>query len=119
MIHVLRMGSFLKRILHLSHTEIDHDGRILKEMRAASHAAYDVAAIGIYLNEGTTTSTLAQGQKITTLKLRSKRWRFLPSIFRHLFVFLEFSYKSFFLGKGFKPDLIHCNDTLVLPLGCY
>lgn len=108
----------MKKILHLTHTDIRSDSRILKEMEAASEAGYDISGIGIQLNEGGKNVNLDK-YDIVTLNIHSKRLTFLPKVLRHFFTFVEFFSKSFFFALKIKPDIVHCNDTLVLPIGLF
>ncbi|MFL9627881.1 glycosyltransferase [Aeromonas jandaei] len=106
----------MKKILHLTHTDIRSDSRIIKEMDAAYKAGYDIVGIGIHLDEGGRNVGLDQ-YNIITLNVFSKRLTFLPKVLRHGFTFFEFCLKSFFFALKNRPDIIHCNDTLVLPVG--
>nr|QLL91154.1 glycosyltransferase [Plesiomonas shigelloides] len=107
-----------KKILHLTHTDIRSDSRILKEMAAASSNGFSVCGIGIKLNEGTK-DIEEPGFEVVTLKIFSKKMRFLPKPIRHAFTLIEFFIKSFFFAIKSKPDIVHCNDTLVLPVGLF
>ena len=108
----------LKKILHLTHTDIRSDSRIIKEMVAADKSKYVVSGIGIELDEGGKNSDI-QSYNIITLKIFSKKLKFLPKALRHFFTLIEFFAKSFFFALKSKPDIIHCNDTLVLPVGLF
>lgn len=108
----------MKKILHLSHTEIPHDSRILKEMDSACKNGYKVYGIGIKLDESTK-PIVNNKLKITTLNLLSKKLKLLPDPIRHLLTFSEFFIKSVSKSIKLQPDLIHCNDTLVLPIGVF
>ena len=107
------------KILHLSHTDILYDSRILKEMRAAEAADYHVLGVGIQLNESTKESEFFDKSKIISIPLFAKKMTFLPRSVRHLLTFIEFLFKSFVKSVKFKPNIIHCNDTLVLPIGVF
>jgi glycosyltransferase involved in cell wall biosynthesis len=106
-------------ILHLTHTDILHDSRILKEMQTIVkfNTTYSVHGIGVVLNEGSTATKDSVGISVHTIILKSRNWRFLPNIVRHVLTLLELTFKMFFQALSLKPDLIHCHDTLVLPLG--
>ncbi|HPM48802.1 MAG: glycosyltransferase family 4 protein [Methylotenera sp.] len=107
----------MKKNLHLSHTDIVHDSRILKEMKAAENSGYQVSGIGIKLTEGTRDSKYFDQSKIISIPLFVKKWTFLPKPLRHLLTLIEFLFRSFFKAVKVKPDIIHCHDTLVLPIG--
>ncbi len=105
----------MKRILHLTHTDIRSDSRILKEMRAAESSGYTVYGIGIELSEGA--KNVDDGNLcIKTLKIKSRSFTFLPKVARHALTFLEFFFKAFLHSLSLRPALIHANDTLVLPI---
>lgn len=108
----------MKKILHLSHTEIPYDSRILKEMESAYNNGYEVYGIGIEQNENNIPIVNNKFQ-VTTLNLFSKKLKFLPKSLRHSLTFLEFFLKSISTSIRVKPDLIHCNDTIVLPIGIF
>lgn len=106
-------------ILHLTHTDINSDSRILKEMHsiADSNDEYKVSGIGVTLNEGANVSGNIEGLSIYSLVLKSRRFTFLPARLRHIFSLVELAFKMIFKAIRLKPKLIHCNDVLVLPLG--
>lgn len=108
----------MKRILHLTHTDIRSDSRILKEMRAATKAGYTVHGIGIELSEGAK-NVNESDFGIETLKIRSRSFTFLPKVARHALTFLEFFFKAFRHSLSFRPAVIHANDTLVLPIAAF
>jgi glycosyltransferase involved in cell wall biosynthesis len=107
----------MKKILHLSHTDIAFDSRILKEMNAALNSGYNVFGIGIKLK------SIEIGQRdankslhVNSLEIGSRKWRFLPRQLKHLAVYVEFFLKSVPKAISHKADIIHCNDTTVLPI---
>ncbi|WP_375170188.1 glycosyltransferase [Marinobacter sp.] len=105
----------MKKILHLSHTDIRSDSRILKEIEAAVHDGYVAHGIGIELSEGSKNVDL-QGASIQTLRLCSKALTFLPKFLRHFLTFVELFVRSVVRSIRIRPDIIHSNDTLVLPI---
>jgi len=107
----------MKKIIHLSHTDIRHDGRILKEMKVADSFGYHVSGIGIQRFEGGNDSECFEQKKIISIPLVSRTWGGLPKPLRHLLTLIEFFLRSFFKVIKVKPDIVHCNDTLVLPIG--
>lgn len=106
-------------ILHLTHTDILHDSRILKEMQSIANSDYNykVYGIGIELNEGSVSTEETDGILVKQIVLKSKKLTFLPTTIRHLLTLFELSFKMFFKAIKIKPKVIHCHDTLVLPLG--
>jgi len=107
-------------ILHLTHTDINSDSRILKEMNsiANSNPSFRVYGIGVTLDEGATKSAaIDKNLMIDSIVLFSRRLTFLPKVLRHIVTLIELSSKMFFKALKVKPKIIHCHDTLVLPLG--
>ncbi len=106
-------------VLHLTHTDINSDSRILKEMNSIVNinSYIKVKGIGVSLDEETHKTKENDKLEIYSIKLKSRNWRFLPTILRHTCSLLELTSKMLFKAIKLKPQIIHCNDTLVLPLG--
>jgi len=106
-------------ILHLSQTDIKSDSRILKEMHTISHSfpQYQLHGIGVNLNEKTQQTDNSTNLHIKAITLNSKKLTFVPKILIHVFSVLEIMFKMFFQAKKLKPQIIHCHDTPVLPVG--
>ncbi len=105
----------MSKVLHISHTDINYDSRILKEMESLSVAGYDVAGIGVLGNENVkSTDTVLT---ISTIKLFSKQLTFFFRGIKHFFSLIELTIKLVFRAVRFKPNVVHCHDILVLPLG--
>lgn len=104
--------------LHLTHTHIEFDSRILKEMGALVAAGYTVSGIGVVLDEGAQKSAIPFKADITAIKLRSRKLTLLPRTLRHVVTLFELVAKMLPRAVRERPDVIHCHDTLVLPLGC-
>lgn len=108
------------KVLHLTHTDINKDPRIIKSIKAIDKLSWiEVYGIGIqhsglYARRFETKDSIDINS--ITLKLFSKKLTFLPNILRHLFTLLEFLLRSFFIINKFKPSVIHCHDTLALPI---
>ncbi len=106
-----------KNNLHLTHTDIESDSRILKEMGALAVAGYAVSGLGVKLDEGSQKSQIAFNADISAIKLISRQWTFLPRTLRHVVSLFELVTKMLPSAIRKKPDVVHCHDTLVLPLG--
>ena len=106
-------------VLHLTHTDIKSDSRILKEMQSIStySSKYKVSGIGVTLDEEQHKTKKDNEIDIYSINLISRKWRFLPTILRHSCSLIELTSKMLFKAIKLKPQIIHCNDTLVLPLG--
>ncbi len=107
------------RILHLTHTDIRFDNRIIKEISALSSVPdYQLFGIGIIRDEGAAIhNTSDLNAKIINLNLFFSRATFLPKVIKHVFVFLELLIKSIYYAIKIRPSVVHCHDTLVLPIG--
>ena len=105
------------KILHLSHTDISNDSRILKSMKAAEDRGYKVFGIGVRLNEGNSASSYFDEEKIVSLELFFKKLSFLPKVIRYSLIYLELFLRSLLLTIRKKPDILHCNDFITLPVG--
>ncbi len=106
-------------ILHLTHTDINSDSRILKEMNCIdnSHNMWVVSGIGVQLDEETHNTQENISLNIYSIDLKTRCWRFLPTPLRHTCSLVELTIKMVFKSINLKPKVIHCHDTLVLPLG--
>lgn len=114
----MKNRSQMKKVLHLTHTDIEFDSRILKEMGALVAAGYSASGIGVVLEEGAQKTAVPFEANITALNLRSRKLTFLPRTLRHVVTLLELVGKMLPRAVRERPDVIHCHDTLVLPLGC-
>src|SRR5690606_1916027 len=99
-------------------TDIEFDSRILKEMGALVAAGYEVSGIGVVLDEGARKNEVSFKVDITAIKLRSRKLTFLPRTLMHIATLFELVAKMLLRAVRERPDVIHCHDTLVLPLGC-
>ncbi|WP_337157541.1 glycosyltransferase [Pseudomonas putida] len=106
------------KTLHLTHTDIEFDSRILKEMGALVAAGYTASGIGVVLDEGAQKTAVSFKADITAINLRSRKLTFLPRTLRHVATLFELVGKMLPRAVRERPDVIHCHDTLVLPLGC-
>ena len=107
----------MERILHLSHTDITVDSRILKEINAALDSGYNVLGIGMQAKGNEIGLRDAnESLNIKSLVIKARRYRYLSGYIKHLIVFFEFFIKSLPKSISYKPNLIHCNDTAVLPI---
>lgn len=107
-------------LLHLSHTDIRSDSRILKEMNAlTSISNCKVIGIGFELNVAEAPADKDGNKRfeILTEVLLSRKWRLLPRSLLYAFNFFEMTFKLFLPAIRIKPSVVHCHDTLVLPAG--
>jgi len=102
-------------ILHLSHTNIHTDSRILKSGYAATLKKNTVFYIGIAPPQRL---SHIRNSNISSITLHSRKFKFLPKSLRLTLSFLEGSFKMFLGIMKIKPDIIHCNDVITLPVAC-
>ncbi|XOF34032.1 MAG: glycosyltransferase [Candidatus Electrothrix sp. YB6] len=104
-----------KIVLHLSHTDIRADSRILKEIEAhRKTGGYKVYAIGLYRNlAGKTHSDIA----VDTIRLASNKTKWNPRGVRHFLNLLELTLRMIRKSVKISPDAVHCHDTVVLHIG--
>lgn len=106
------------KILHLTHTDIPSDNRILKEIVALADAPeYELYGFGIRLGLGGENSNINPQARIESLQLLSRRLTFLPLPIRHLVVGVEMSIRLLLMGMKVRPDVVHCHDAPVLIAG--
>ena len=106
----------MQKLLHLTHTEIEGDSRIQKEMIALSRAGYRVSGIGIALDEDVKKVKLPEEIKVRTMRLVSRKMTLLPRTARHAIAVIELLVKMLPAAVRARPAVIHCHDTLVLPI---
>lgn len=105
-------------ILHLTHTDIKSDSRILKEMQSLKklNNEFKIYGIGIERSDNRNSSTI-ENIEIESLIIRSRYWRKIPKILMHVLALIEFYSKILLYGLKVKPKIIHCHDIIVLPIG--
>lgn len=106
------------RILHLTHTDLRYDNRILKEIEALSEInIYNVNAIGVELNEKAAYAKRNFNSRIKNIKLFTSKFKALPRPFLYLLNLIEITLVFLINSIKVKPQIIHCHDTMVLPVG--
>jgi len=115
---VVATNDIKKTILHISHTDVRTDSRILKELAAHQESdRFDVFAIGVSASDENPPAEIHPDIKIDTLKLASNRSKWNPRPLRHFLTLLELFFRAGWRALRRSPDVIHCHDTLVLPIG--
>ncbi|PJE48057.1 MAG: hypothetical protein CUR34_00825 [Sediminibacterium sp.] len=108
------------KVLHLTHTDLRYDSRILKELDAISHLSnLDICAYGVYLDEKAAYTNQEFPFTITNSLLLTNKFSFLPKSIRYTLNLLEITFRFFFKAIWYRPNLIHCHDTMVLPVGYF
>jgi len=105
-------------LLHLSHTDIRRDARILRQIQALQELPdTTVSAIGVELDEDASEGASASDFQIQTVQLRSKRFRYVPRPLRYLLNLVELMCRVLPIAIRHRPAVVHCHDTMMLPLG--
>jgi glycosyltransferase involved in cell wall biosynthesis len=104
-------------ILHISHTDIRFDSRILKEMKSLYSASkYNMVGFGVK-EISPIHKEPSVGLMVRSFEIITKRLIYLPRPIRYALMYLEILIKMIVPGISLKPRVIHCHDTLVLPIG--
>ena len=111
----------MTNILHLSHTNISSDSRILKEMTSIKNYKKNLKVFGLGINRvefGNTKNLIEQDLEINDLALFTNKIKFLPKFIKRIIIFIEFYIKVFFKchKSKIKPKVIHCHDVISLPI---
>jgi glycosyltransferase involved in cell wall biosynthesis len=103
-------------VLHITHSDLQFDSRILKELSSIkSNKKLLIKAIGISADNQPVNKLL--DIDIINLILISKYFNFFSKKISSYLSLLEFYIRLFFKGILFRPKIIHCHDTIVLPIG--
>lgn len=106
-------------ILHLSHTFIQSDSRILKEMTSLTNLGenFQIYGIGLDKDFGSIQGKGSNNFSIQSLKLFSEKLRLVPSIIKQVSSIIEMTIRFYFRGKKLNPKVVHCHDVFSLPAG--
>ncbi len=108
------------KILHLTHTDVRVDSRILKELGALEAAGlYELHAIGMAEHGSGGGVDFLHSARVLSMRsfFRSLRW--LPSTLRHVLIYLEILFRVSAAGFFVRPQLVHCHDTPLLPVAVF
>jgi glycosyltransferase involved in cell wall biosynthesis len=106
----------MARILHLSHIPIPGDSRVMKSIEAASDSGHCVYGIGVEQGSEEARKIHQGSKRISTVALRIRRLKFIPTILRRPLMYFEMAYRTLSLAWMIKPSLVHCNDFIQLPI---
>lgn len=107
----------MKRILHISNTDISTDSRILKEINSIrKHLNIEVTVIGVPDNSSFSNIGLTN-VRYKKINLLARSLPFLPRPIKYFFEMIEFTIKVLFFSLTYKPHIIHSHDTFALPAG--
>lgn len=102
-------------VLHVTHTCIPDDARILRELNALSESPdLHVHAYGV-LEDPTPRTT--KPYRLEEFRVRATRAVRLPRAARYALVMLEVNARFVARMLRLRPDVVHCHDTMVLPSG--
>jgi len=109
----------MTRILHLSHTDIRTDARILKEMNALDAMALGVRCIAIGVARDDPLEPAGHGKQanIRSLRLLARHFKVAGKAVRRLTCLVEMNLRMWILGLVHRPKIVHCHDAIVLPAG--
>ncbi len=105
-------------VLHLSNTDIRHDGRILKELQAlAANPDIRVEALGVIWAEGRPQVSRTTDIRIAAVPVNGWGWLKSARPLQHALRLCQLFVRMLPKALSRKPVLVHCHDTLVLPIG--
>jgi glycosyltransferase involved in cell wall biosynthesis len=105
------------KILHITHTHVSTDSRIIKEISALAENGYDVTAIGSDVDKSRNSINEISGIKILEISTWSRKLNLKPKLIKHTLSVIELLFRMVPLGIKIKPNIIHVHDTVVLPAG--
>ena len=106
------------KVLHLTHTDVRLDSRILKELSAIRKNKQTlIMAIGISDDNLSHSKLKEVDKELTSLILYSKLFKYFSLRLTAYLCLLEFQIRLIWKGLLFRPKIIHCHDTIVLPVG--
>lgn len=104
-------------ILHLTHTDVRVDSRILKELSALDDAKkYTLHAIGVAEHGAEGGVDTRHRAIVVSIRLFFRSIRWLPKALRHVLIYCEMFLRILVKGISVRPELIHCHDTPLLPV---
>jgi glycosyltransferase involved in cell wall biosynthesis len=110
-------STMMTQILHISNTDIHHDSRIQKELKALGELeGAQIFVVGV---PGVTEGALREidGASYLRLLIYSNAIKVLPRALRYSAALIEFTVKATIVGRRIRPHIVHCHDTFALPAG--
>ena len=114
----------MKRVLIVTHSDASTDSRIIKTHDVAKSAEMKTMSLGV--RDTNVPATQPSNSEVILLNniVRSLRDRFRiepqPGSFVSkallVLIYLELSTRMIIRGAAFRPNVIHCNDWMVLPI---
>ena len=110
-----------ERLMHISHTDVRADSRILKEVNALHAVALGrLIAVGLGSAGGAPVSSTPPEVAfiaLDSLARRLKRNRWIPGSVRNAIGLVHASYHMLRLGVRERPSVVHCHDVVFLHVG--
>jgi len=107
-------------ILHLTHTDFRFDNRILKEIEAIEqNENQEIYGFGVKSSEKAASSRIKVKAELFNFKLLSNRVKSFPRVITYSLFIIELTIIFFWKAIKIKPRVIHCHDTMVLPVGVF
>lgn len=104
------------KILHLTHTDVRVDSRILKELGALGAAGvYDMHAIGMAEHGTEGGVDVIHAARVCSMRVFFRSMRWLPDLVRYVLIYIEMLFRVLVAGLFIRPRLVHCHDTPLLP----
>jgi glycosyltransferase involved in cell wall biosynthesis len=106
-------------VVHITHTDVRADARILRQLEALGAQSWlDVRAIGLESDEGIAAAERGKiSANIRSLRLMTRRLDFLPRGIRYALSLCELALRMLPTVIANRPKIVHCHDTMVLPIG--
>lgn len=108
----------MKRILHISNTDILGDSRILKELSSISTLrGIELFAIGLHRSKdvGTQPRRVNEIFEYHPIVVLARVFRSLPRACKYSIELIEFTLRALIVAIRLRPDIVHCHDTFALP----
>lgn len=105
------------RIMHISHTNINFDARILKELAAIREAFPKAVMMAVGAELDITKQEETKGLpnvQINTIPIKTRKLAMLPKILRQIGTVLEMYARIRSAVRNYQPDIIHAHDTTAL-----
>ncbi len=107
-----------KIVLHISHTDINVDSRILKEILAIRRIdGVCVRGVGVAPDDGPDSFVGKRSVEFDAVVMKSTKLKFLPKFARYILNICELTFLLIVHGKRTRVDVVHCHDTLALIAG--
>lgn len=104
------------KVLHLTHTDVRVDSRILKELGALEAAGvYELYAIGMAEHGTEGGMDVLHAARVRSMRVFFRSIRWLPGPVRHVLIYVEMLVRVLVSGLMIRPRLVHCHDTPLLP----